>query len=278
MERILCGPARENALLTLGIVTYCNPDLVDYALWSLHMYSDCPIQVVIFDNGINERPCVIPEGLKFPVIHLKESENVGFQGGINRILAETTTPYFCMANDDVLWAPNFGMFWRVMLGWLTMPRVGMVVPASSFASGPQSMFDTVYPEVCETSFAASFCAAMPTQLLKDLGGLDEDLRHGEDYELCVRLTKANYRVICERRIFVWHIGHKTHNRTQGARPLRPGEEGGDESYRAAMRIIKEKHGEETWDVHEQGVRVIPVSQDERDLAIEKGNQLWRRDE
>ena len=78
--------------------------------------------------------------------------------------------------------------------------------------------------------------------LEEIGGLDERWTvGGDDIDLSIRLRAAGYRLILDRRVFVYHHAFKTGNRLYGNSRI----PGGWNSQQMATRVydmVAEKHG------------------------------------
>ena len=226
--------------ITVAIPTYNNLQQLEWCVNSLFKYTNHDdLQVVIVDNGGKGE---VEDRLVFgnlPVKVISASDNLGWMKAINLVLNECNTDYFCMLNDDVIFPPTASNFW----GWLESQLKDDVVavgPSSNFAAGAQSLMSLDTPNVFSTHLLIGFCLMIKTQVLKDLGGLDDSLPGGDDYDLSIRLSEAGYKMHVDKRAYLHHFGQQTGNRVH--------EGFWDSSYHQELvnNALIKKHGLSTW--------------------------------
>jgi GT2 family glycosyltransferase len=229
--------------LTVYIPTYNNSQDLWRCLYTLTLNTNANVRTIVINNDPSTKEIidtlVSQEGLdNVEVVH--QVENVGWMGGVNSALAIADTTYFCMLNDDVVFIPGMPMFWDILLRHFDDPTVAAVAPCSSFASGVQSLYETGLPYTLDTTFLAGFCLVTKTDLLRDSGGLDENLTGGDDVDLSIRFIDKGMRLVCDRAAYVHHVGQRTGNRVH---------EGfwNSEDYQEILinELIK-KHGVSSW--------------------------------
>jgi len=172
-------------------------------------------------------------GDQIKVIELKE--NYGFTGGYNRGLREIESDIYILLNSDV----------RVNAGWLEPlvesmadARVGACQPKILSDTKPEEfeyagacggyidymgftfcrgrIFDVVekdngqYDAVKDISWATGAAICIRADLYHQLGGLDESyFAHFEEIDLCWRMRRAGYRLVCNPQSVVYHLGGGT---------------------------------------------------------------------
>ena len=226
--------------ITVAIPTYNNLQQLEWCVNSLFKYTNHDdLQVVIVDNGGKgevEKRLVFGD---LPIKVISASDNLGWMKAINLVLNDCNTDYFCMLNDDVVFPPTARNFW----GWVESQLKDDVVavgPCSNFVAGPQSLMDLSTPLVFSTDVLIGFCLMIKTQVLKDLGGLDESLPGGDDFDLSIRLQKAGYNMHVDKRAYLHHFGQQTGNRVH--------EGFWDTSYHQEVvnNALIKKHGLKAW--------------------------------
>lgn len=208
-------------LLTVQIPTFRNIQQLCATIATLMGYHDYPMQVRIINNdgtpeGEEEIDKIVARDTSdmLEVIHAKS--NLGWMGAHNLALKTCTTPYVCLLNDDVFFLPGNPAFFRTLTHWFKDPDVGAVGPISNFAMGTQNMFNIDVPIIAQTTLLIGFCCAMRTQLIKDIGGLDESLPGGDDLDWSIRIRDAGYKLMLDKSLFVYHHGQQTGHKVHGA--------------------------------------------------------------
>ncbi len=193
-------------------------------------------EVVVADNASPDDSVLFLEQ-NYPNIKiLKFSENSGFAGGYNRALAMVEADYFVLLNSDV----------EVTPGWITPivermeaePNIAIAQPKIraeqardrfEYAGAAGGWVDILgYPfcrgrifDETEIDFgqydapqdcfwAAGAAMFIRSKTWRDFGGFDADyFAHNEEIDLCWRTKRAGFRVICEPRSVVFHLGGGT---------------------------------------------------------------------
>lgn len=206
-------------LLTIQIPTYRNVRQLGDTLASLLTHTEYPMVVRLINNDPISSPHIhsLVEQLGVKNVEIVEAGgNKGWMGAHNMALPKCDTPYVCLLNDDVVFLPEQRDFWRKLCGWLMMPEVGAVGPSSNFVMGSQNLWNINHPHAHETTLLIGFCVVMKTDVIKDVGGLDETLPGGDDFDWSIRIRDAGYRLIVDRSAFLFHIGQQTGRRVHGA--------------------------------------------------------------
>jgi GT2 family glycosyltransferase len=229
--------------LTIAIPTYNNKWDLWRCLYTLTLNTSINARVIIINNDAGSKDhiddLVKQEGLShLDVVH--KVENVGWMGGINTALAMADTEYFCMLNDDVVFIPGMPMFWDILLRHFDDPTVAAVAPCSNFASGVQSLYETELPYTLDTTLLVGFCLLTKTDLLKDIGGLDENLTGGDDVDLSIRFLAKGMRLICDRTAYIHHVGQRTGNR------VHEGFWDSEDHQEIIINELIKKHGVNSW--------------------------------
>ena len=198
-------------LLTICIPTYQNYQQLQWCLYSLIANTEYPLKVIIINNDSTKESqsniCSMVESTDVDNIEvIQPGSNMKWMGAINIGLAKTDTPFFCMMNDDVLFPPNSKEFWRSLTRHFNRPEVGAVGPCSNFVSGNQNLFNINLPVELETGLLIGFCMVVRTDLLKEIGGLDESLPGGDDLDSSIRMQDKGYVLVADRSAYLHHIG------------------------------------------------------------------------
>lgn len=194
-------------------------------------------EVIFVDNGSTDgtkdflRQLVQDDPEHFRAI--TNSENKGFAGGVNTGLRAISTlkwEYACVANNDLLFTPN----WLAQLiechQQASIQNLGAVGPMSNAAGGVQGMqvgYKTI-PEVdnwcqswrqanprawIEAARLVGLCFLMTRQFFDKVGYFDERFVGGmwEDNDLCLRGTLAGFKYAVDRSTVLHHFMSRTFN-------------------------------------------------------------------
>tara|TARA_R110000744_G_scaffold86986_6_gene170020 strand:+ start:3396 stop:4661 length:1266 start_codon:yes stop_codon:yes gene_type:complete len=230
--------------LTITIPTFNNFQQLEWTIGSLIANCEYPYRIIVINNDptpeSQEQIVHMTNNMGFPVTVIQAEKNLGWMGAINIGLADTTTPYFCMMNDDVLFPPDSKDFWRKLTTHFGRPEVGAVGPSSNFVAGTQNAFNVNLPTYLEASLLIGFCMVVRTDLLVELGGLDESLPGGDDLDSSIRIREAGYRLVVDRTAYLHHIGQQTGQRVHGSNW------DSQDHQEATNNAIIRKHGAALW--------------------------------
>ena len=205
-------------LLTIQIPTYRNIKQLGDTVWSLLVNTEFPMVIRIINNDPMSSEWIhqmIKETGADNVEVIEAGGNKGWMGAHNLALPKCDTPYVCLLNDDVVFTPWQSDFWRKLCRWFKRDEIGAVGPSSNFVMGSQNLWHINHPLCYGTTLLIGFCVIVRTQVLKDIGGLDETLPGGDDFDWSIRIRDAGYRLIVDRSAYLHHIGQQTGRRVHG---------------------------------------------------------------
>ncbi|MBQ5726710.1 MAG: glycosyltransferase family 2 protein [Alistipes sp.] len=194
------------------------------------------VRIVVADNGSTDASVEFVEHYYPDVEIVRLDRNYGFAEGYNRALREVEADYYVLLNSDVEVTPHWIEPLLAMLN--TDEKVAAVAPKLlsfteptrfEYAGAAGGFVDFLgYPfcrgrilstteqdcgqydtprEVFWASGAAFCCRA---EVFHSLGGFDGDFfAHMEEIDLCWRMQLAGYKVMCEPRSVVYHLGGGT---------------------------------------------------------------------
>ncbi len=194
------------------------------------------VRIVVADNGSTDASVEFVEHYYPDVEIVRLDRNYGFAEGYNRALREVEADYYVLLNSDVEVTPHWIEPLLAMLN--TDEKVAAVAPKLlsfteptrfEYAGAAGGFIDFLgYPfcrgrilstteqdcgqydtprEVFWASGAAFCCRA---EVFHSLGGFDGDFfAHMEEIDLCWRMQLAGYKVMCEPRSVVYHLGGGT---------------------------------------------------------------------
>lgn len=213
-------------LVSILILTYNGWGYTEQCLASIQRYTDTPYKIIVIDNGSADET-VQELRKKKSILHIENIGNLGFGRGFNIGLECIDTPYFVIANNDII----------ATQGWLsTMLRhidsddtLVALGPRSNYVSGPQIVKDVPYTNcTCLQAYALEqftaierpitylqrvvfFCTLFKSIVLQKVGVLDERFEIGnfEDDDYCLRIKLAGLRAAFDNSVFIHHYGSKT---------------------------------------------------------------------
>ena len=226
-------------LVDVGVVTWNTRDLTVQALRRL-LDSDqgCDIRLLVRDNGsIDGTVDAIAE-------HVPEAEldtddrNLGFAGGVNRLLARSKAPWFVTLNSDA-WPEPMALS-RLVAAAVAHPRAAAVAPrlerpdgtleystyqlpslklATLLALGSRKRQARIgdammlegpwhHDRARAVGWAVGACMLLPRAAIDEVGPLDESFfMYAEDLEWCWRAHDEGWQIWFEPSAVVRHVGN-----------------------------------------------------------------------
>ena len=222
------------------IPTYNNTKQLIDALDSLEYNTTTLRHIIIVNNGEPGLKNVIKGGSSYTIV--EPGKNLGWMGGINEGVKHSKGKYIMMMNDDVVVVPGQYDWMNKMMDILENDdTVGEVGPSSNVVAGSQNIWNTKHPTMMEVPYLIGFCAMLPRELFLEIGGLDEDLTGGDDFDLAIRLHDAGKRLVARRDVFLYHIGFQTGERLHGG-PDKPNGWNSKEMENDTQIQVIRKHG------------------------------------
>lgn len=217
--------------LCVLIVNYNTETLLKDCLQSLFQHrTSVPFEVIVVDNASTDGSVRMLEA--FPQVRLiRSEENLGFAGGNNLGLRESTADYTLLLNSDTLVLD--GALDALVNAMEQDPRIGILggkllnPDRSPQPSCVPMRFPLPYssPERdCEALWVSGACLLIRRETLAEIGFLDEAFFYtGEDFDWGLRARKAGWKVRFCATAPVVHLGAKTgsqlRDRTLEARHL-----------------------------------------------------------
>ena len=173
---------------------------------------------------------------KYPQVKLIQFDrNYGFALGYSKALEQIESEYFVLLNSDVMvtsdWLSIVELMEKDASIAACMPKIRSYTNKQYFeyagaAGGFIDKFgypfcrgrilnnvekDTgQYDDPIEVFWASGACLFLRAKAYFDAGGLDKDFfAHMEEIDLCWRLKKLNYKIICYPAFTVYHVGGGT---------------------------------------------------------------------
>ena len=249
------------------IPTYNNPNYLLSCIKSIAANTVECFRYVIVNNGDKE----LENYVDGPQI-VYSGRNRGWMGGINDGLKEVPDDcdYVLLMNDDTLILPH-DYEWLAKLRAVldNDPSVAAVGPASNVVAGMQNMRHEGVPSLLEVKFLIGFCVLVRKKCLEEIGGLDESLPGGDDFDWSIAFRKKGYKLIARRDSFVFHHGFVTGNKVHGDHTQHNGWNSPKMTEDTNHAIIR-KHGFKNW---VETIRNQAVAYDLLEEEYDEGNCL-----
>lgn len=195
--------------------------------------------VHIIDNGgdFDNSPALYAKE-SVPITVHRQRENLGWGFGLKEGLKHSRAEFVMFLNDDTEFERDPAALTN-LLSHFSDPKVAAVGPATSTAMGLQAQPG---PDVERVQLLIGFCVLLRRSLLKKIGGLDYSYNNGgDDIDLSIRFIKRGYKLICDRRVFVYHHAYKTGARVYGPAGVKGGWNSMEQTLDVYGRLYK-KHG------------------------------------
>ncbi len=227
-------------VVTGGIVTYNNEDMIDACIGSILKYTrGCRFKLYVYDNGSSDRTVRIIRQ-NFPqVAVLRGKRNRGFGYGHNQIIRRVTSDYHVVINPDI--GVDTDAISRMAEFMHAHPQIGLLVPRVLNPDGTEQYLQKMQPNfrsvflskfkrfrsyrdvftmadrqvsspVRCTNISGSFFMA-DTKKLKQLGGFDPRyFMYYEDSDLAMRMGRIA-QIVYHPGIYVYHAWKRDNMRS-----------------------------------------------------------------
>ncbi len=179
------------------------------------------------DNGSTDDTREYLEKLRETRKHVRtifNSTNLGFSKANNQGISVAEGEYILLLNNDVVLTE--GWLERLKACAESGPAVGVVGPCTNHAVGEQVLdielkldLEDINRFACmqllknagywfDTHRIIGFCMLIKREVIDSIGTLDERFGPGgyEDYDFCLRVKQAGYKIMVASDVFVYHIG------------------------------------------------------------------------
>ena len=215
------------------VLTWNDVELTRACLRSLHESEWSPLAIVVVDNG-SRFPTLEPLTAEFPgIVGVQLDRNHGFTGGCNAGIEkamELGADYVFLLNNDTVVSPgaipgliaameshpDAALASAILLdpgepkvvqsyrGWLDRDKAAIHRPHEG-----QPLIDE-HRVTAESEFVSACALMMRVAALRQVGLFDERLfTNWEDYDLCLRLTDAGWKLLMVGTAEVTHRRHQT---------------------------------------------------------------------
>jgi GT2 family glycosyltransferase len=213
-------------LVSIVTLNYDHPEVTCQMLDSLRKISYPSIEILVVDNASpNDDPSIIYKN--YPEVKfIQASENLGFAGGNNLAINQTSGKYVLLLNNDTEVTPGF--LEPLVAKLEADPTIGVVSPKIKFHHTPDLLQFTVITPInritgrskglgfgvkdagqwefdSETAYAHGAAMMVPMKVIKEVGLLaDIYFLYYEELDWCLRINKAGYKIFYVHNSLVYH--------------------------------------------------------------------------
>jgi GT2 family glycosyltransferase len=218
---------RRRNMVSIIMLTFNQLAMTRQCVESLTAHTDHDYELIVVDNGSADGTKEYLEQLAAERANIKlifNEKNVGFSKANNQGMRIAKGDYILLLNNDVILVD--GWLDRLLLCLDSDPGIGMVGPATNNAVARQVVEQKVnYDDADIQRFACmqllnnagqwfpvhriiGFCMLVKKEVIEKIGMLDERFGPGgfEDYDFCLRVNQAGYKIMVVSDVFVYHVG------------------------------------------------------------------------
>jgi len=251
--------------ISIIIPTWNNEDFLNPCVISIIKTGilDSMADLIIVNNGKQDIERIFGNHPSIKI--LNPGQNLGWEGGLQAGLKETSSPFVVFQNDDTFLPPTSITFYQRLLMRFQDDNVAAVGPVTTCAAGMQSIYHPACPQIAtESSYLIFFTVMVRRSHLEEVGGIDTTLPGGDDFDLSIRLRKAGHNLVVDPTAFIIHHGFKTGTRVKGDHTTSGGWNSQEMTDRTNKFLIQ-KHGFRKWWESISGLRYEKSQFDTRDL-------------
>lgn len=195
--------------------------------------------IYIVNNG-HRNSCDMLKGYD-DVTVVETGDNLGWVGGLKVGMEASNEPFLVFSNDDIV-VPMSSMRWlRTMLDHFIDDRLAAVGPSSNVVMGKQNIWSITELYRFYQRYLIFFCVMVRREAIEKAGGLDDSMHGGDDFDLCIRFWKNDYKTLVDKRVFIYHHGFQTGKRVYGDHTVAGGWNSYEYKHRVDTELIR-KHG------------------------------------
>lgn len=211
--------------ISIIIPAFNQLDYCRQCVESLQANTDRSYELILVDNGSTDGVSEYFDTIENARV-LHSEKNLGFAGAVNLGMDHAGDGHILLLNSDTV-LPR-GWLVRLERGLLSDDSIGMVGPRSNYAATQYiDELDMDSPSECDayaqerarthagqltaTYRLTGFCLLIRDSVFKEVGNFDESYRVGcfEDFDYCLRVNQAGYKIRIVENAFVFHYGNRT---------------------------------------------------------------------
>ena len=196
--------------VSIIIPTYNQPKALFDTVSSLMKFTHSVFRIYVIDNSKEKYAKSICARVSNDIAVLNTEYNMGWMGGINFGIANSSEEFVMFLNDDIRILPHDYLWLQRMLeAFSKISDVGAVVPISNNVMGYQNFINENIYKFELVPFVSGLCLLMPRSIALKVGDLDEKLSGGDDLDYSLRIRDAGYNLVVRSDVFIFHHGSLT---------------------------------------------------------------------
>lgn len=198
------------ANVAILIPTYNQPKALYNTLYSIFRWTRSVFRIYVIDNSPQQYAELIASRVSPDIVVLKQEKNLGWQGGINEGIKNSSEDFVMFLNDDIK-VLDWDYLWlqKLLEVFTFTEKCGVAVPTSNVVMGRQD-FVIDSPALIEmTPLVSGMCVLTKREIINKVGLLDDKLYGGDDLDFAIRVKEAGYRLFIRRDVFLFHFGSLT---------------------------------------------------------------------
>ncbi|WP_291841575.1 glycosyltransferase family 2 protein [Maricaulis sp.] len=221
----------DSADISVLIVAFKSTGTLAGCLAALQAQTRAPREIIVLENGSPEGQRVSADDMPDGVRLVESDENLGFAGGMNKLVGLCGSRWIAMLNPDAY--PHADWVEQLELAVLRYPDIALF-GSTQYCAGQPGLLDgagdvyhvtglayragylrpvSLLPEEGEVFGPCGAAALVRKDVFDGLGGFDERLFcYNEDVDLAVRARLTGHRAIQLRYAAVDHIGYASSGR------------------------------------------------------------------
>lgn len=182
-----------NALLSIVILGCNQYAYTEKCLRSIYQHTKCRFEIVFVDNGSDDETVQMPHNWP-KVRYIRSDVNLGVAAGRNLGLKHVKGELVCILDNDLEVVPEWDQRLLEALG--SAPDVGAVGTHGSTLSETGHFVSVPRDGIQEAQILQGLTQIFWTDILEQVGTIDENMVWHEDSEFTYRIFKAGYRLLC----------------------------------------------------------------------------------
>jgi GT2 family glycosyltransferase len=215
--------------VSIIVLTFNQYKLTKQFIESLKKHTPEEYELIFVDNGSKDKTKEYLDEFRANNTNVKlifNNSNLGFAKANNQGIRVATGEYVILLNNDVILTDNW--LERMIACAQSSPQIGVVGPSTNNATGQQVINYKIGLNESEIQKFAylhamkeagnwfevhrviGFCMLIKKEVIDKIGMLDERFGPGgfEDYDFCLRVKQAGYKIMVASDIYIYHIGGK----------------------------------------------------------------------
>lgn len=229
----------------IGIIipTYNNRTQLAQAVTSIinNKVAENLFHIYVINNG-HKDSCKFLEELDEVTVY-NSNDNLGWTGGIKKGMEISEEPFLVFMNDDAFVPASSRDWLNMLIQSFKNEKIAAVGPTSNVVMGGQNIWGITQNSMPFKlqRYLIFFCVMVRRDAVEKVGGIDDSMSGGDDFDLSIRFWKNGYKTVIDRRVFVYHHGFQTGNRVHGDSSKKGGWNSYDFKHKVDTELIR-KHG------------------------------------